>query len=243
MNQDNSSAGQQTTPWETVEPVEPILSPDFLIDGLTAEGLLAEADAERRAQEVIAANEAGRADAIEFADASANAARAESPVPLVAAPEPTGGAFTIPLLCAGLALLACCLLIPQADANRRLAYQRETLRRDLEQIQKQLEVNNEFIKKVSEDPALAERLAQRQMKLVREGTRVLELKGEEDNQISPFLLVNVPPPEPLPPYQARGGFFSSLFRHPKSQLYLMGGGMMMIATGLVMGSSLVSKRN
>ena len=32
----------------------------------------------------------------------------------------TGGGWTIPLLCLGIAVIACCLVIPQADANRRL---------------------------------------------------------------------------------------------------------------------------
>src|SRR5690242_14281732 len=43
-----------------------------------------------------------------------------------------GGGWTIPILCAGIALIACCVLIPQADANRRLIYERQMLKMDLE---------------------------------------------------------------------------------------------------------------
>src|SRR5262245_6414400 len=147
-------------------------------------------------------------------------------------------AWTIPILCAGIALIACCMLIPAADENRRLVYEREKLKVDLEQIQKQIAINDEFLKRVADDPSLLERLAQRQMKLVREGTRVLELNGESEKQdLSPYLLVTLPPPQDLPPYKPLGGSFSEMCRHPRSQLFLMGGGMLLIATGLVMSAA------
>ena len=146
------------------------------------------------------------------------------------------GAWTIPLLCAGIALIACCMLIPAADENRRLVYERATLKADLEQLEKQVATNDEFLKRVGNDPALAERLAQRQMKMVREGSSVMELKGHEARgNESPFLLVAVPPPGELPPYRCVGGRFAEFCRRPKTQLYLMGAGLLMMAAGLVLG--------
>src|SRR5580698_6962616 len=62
-----------------------------------------------------------------------------------AAPRGSGGGWTIAVLCIGLSLIAACVIIPQADANRRLAYERQRLRRDLDQIQKQVAVNSEFL--------------------------------------------------------------------------------------------------
>ena len=151
------------------------------------------------------------------------------------APARSTAVWTIPLICAGVALIASCLLIPAADENRRLAYEAQGLRADLEQLQKQAEMNDAFLKRVSDDPALAERLAARQMKMVREGTSVLELKGQEfQRNMSPFLLVTLPPPEPLPEYQPVGGRFAKLCRHPRTQLYMIGGGLLMIAVGLVL---------
>jgi len=144
-----------------------------------------------------------------------------------------GGGWTIPLLCAGIALIACCVLIPQADANRRLAYERAMLQADLESIEKQVAVNDQFLKKVADDPELAERLAQRQMKIVRAGTRVLDLK--DDATMSPFQLVTVAPPPPLPPYRPIQGALATLCYDPRSRLYLSGGAMIMIAMGLVLG--------
>jgi len=173
------------------------------------------------------------------------------PAPAIASLEPSessdlqfvrvrskSSVWTIPLLCAGIAILACCLLIPAADENRRLTWERERLKADLEQIQKQVSVNDAFLQRLMADPTLSERLARRQMKMVREGTSVLETKtavGKEE--LSPFLLVTLPPPAEMPEYQPVGGMLAEVCRNPKSQLYLTGAGLLMIACGLVLGSS------
>lgn len=175
----------------------------------------------------------------------------EIPAPAIALLEPsesselqfvrtrsTSSLWTIPLLCAGIAILACCLLIPAADENRRLTWERERLKADLEQIQKQVKVNDAFLQGLMADPTLSERLARRQMKMVREGTSVLETKAPgAKEQLSPFLLVTLPPPAEMPEYEPMGGRLSALCRNPKSQLYLTGAALLMIACGLVMGSS------
>ena len=146
-----------------------------------------------------------------------------------------GGAFTIPMVCAGIAIIACCLLIPQADANRRLAWQHLKLKSDLEAVEKQVSVNEEFLLKVSDDPNLAERLAQRQMKIIRPGTKVLELKDSGEAEMSPFQITAVAPPPKLAPYQPRGGTLAQLCYNPKSRLYLLGAGLLLTAVGLVLG--------
>jgi hypothetical protein len=156
----------------------------------------------------------------------------------IAAEPDRASAWTIPLLCAGIAVIACCLLIPAADENRRLAYEREKLKLDLEQIQKQIGINDEFLRRVNDDPGLLERLAQRQMKMVREGTSVLPLKSARDrDELSPYMLVTIPPPAELEPYRAVGGIFSTLCRNPRSQLFLLSGGMLLVAAGLVLGAA------
>lgn len=155
--------------------------------------------------------------------------------------EPTGspvrgGGWTLPLVCAGLALIACCLIIPQADSNRRLAYEKRMLEMDLESIQKQVTVNDEFLQRVGDDPTLAERLAQRQMKVVRAGSRVVRLGDDRlKGEMSPFQLVNVPPPPPLPSYKPVGGILANLCYQARSRLYLTGMALFMIAAGLVLG--------
>ena len=142
------------------------------------------------------------------------------------------------LISAGIGLIALCLLIPQADENRLMAYQCQKLKMDLEHLDKQVAVNQEFINRLGHDPALAERLAQRQMKFIRAGAKVLELDerilpGEE----SPFSLVSIAPPPKLPPPQLRSGRMAELCRDPKVRLYVIGTGMMLIACGLVLGAN------
>lgn len=152
-----------------------------------------------------------------------------------------GGGWTIPVLCAGIALIACSVLIPQADANRRLAYEKETLTRDLQSIEQQIDVNREFLKKVSDDPTLAQRLAERQMKVIPQGEHVIDLTHEPLG-MSPFQLLNVAPPAPLPPYLPVGGTLARICYGPHSRLYLIGLSLGMIATGLVLGAAPSSPR-
>jgi len=150
--------------------------------------------------------------------------------------EPSGGGWTIPILCIGIGLIACCVLIPQADQNRRLVYEREKLRLDLKQIDQQIAVTEQFLKKLGQDPTLSQRLAQRQMKVVPAGTAILDLKGDfAAQESSPYLLVSLPPPPQLQPYRPVGGFIAELCRDTKSKLYILGAGLMLMAVGLIMG--------
>ena len=146
-----------------------------------------------------------------------------------------GGTLTIPLLCIGVAIIACVALLPLADENHQLAWEREKLRVDLAQLVEQTRVQDVFLTRVADDPTLAERLAQRQMKYIREGSSVLPLRGSAKEEMSPFHLVSVPPPPPLPPYQPVGGALATIVRQPRAQLYLYGAAMLLIATGLVLG--------
>ncbi|HXE55108.1 MAG TPA: hypothetical protein VN541_18945, partial [Tepidisphaeraceae bacterium] len=163
--------------------------------------------------------------------------------PVSRSAEPRGGGgWTLPMLCAGIALAACCVLIPQADANHRLVYDRQMLTMDLETVERQISVNQEFLKKVSEDPALAQRLAERQMKVIPEGTRVLELQHESDgSSMSPFQLVSVAPPPPLPQYRPVGGTIATLCYNSHTRLYVIAVSLLMMAMGLVLGSSMVER--
>ena len=229
-------------PWESMEAEEGGVA--------TATPDAAQQDAVQDAQE--AGEQAGEdVDAVDY----------ESPLPAEPVeddlgPAPCGGGWTLALLCFGIGIIACAVLIPQADANRRLVYEREKLRLDLESIRKQVATNDEFLRRVADDPNLAERLAQRQMKIIRQGTRVLELKGNarresragagagvplaasaglSPDEMSPFHLVHVAPPPPMPPYEPAGGVLAGLFYHPRSRLYLIGTGLFLMAVGLVLG--------
>lgn len=156
------------------------------------------------------------------------------------APKPVGsvGGWTIAVLCVGLAIIACCVIVPQADANRRMMYERQKLQLDLDQVKSQIAVNKDFLQRVSTDATLAERLAQRQMKMIPRGTTVLQLRDQPTQfDMSPFLLVNLPAPAPMPAYKPVGGLVSDICLDPKKRLYLLGCGLFLVAAGLVMGGA------
>jgi hypothetical protein len=154
-----------------------------------------------------------------------------------AIPRRGGGTLTIPLLCIGIAVIACTTLLPLADENHRLAWERQKLQQDLAHLKEQVQVNDEFLRRVADDATLAERLAQRQMRYIRQGSSVLKLGGGQGNnqEMSPFHLVAVPPPRPLPPYQPVGGVLATLVRNARTQLYMSGAALLLIAAGLVLG--------
>jgi cell division protein FtsL len=147
-------------------------------------------------------------------------------------------AYTIPLLCIGIATIACCVLIPASDENRRLTAETQHLQADLDQINHQIAVNDQFLKSVADDPTLLERLAQRQMKMVRSGEAVLTLKGEPSRpEMSPYLLTNLPPPAMATADQPMAGPLDRLSNQPRMRLFTMGAALLMVAVGLIMGVS------
>lgn len=146
--------------------------------------------------------------------------------------------WTFVFISVGLGLIACCALLPQTDHNRRLSYEVHKLRCDLDHLDRQVAANGEFISRIGMDVVLTERLAQRQMKMVRQGSSVLELKdGPAVAGSSPYALVAVDPPARLEPYQPMGGGLVSLAREPRKRLYSMGIGLMLMAMGMVLGYS------
>lgn len=152
--------------------------------------------------------------------------------------RPRSGAWwAVPLMCAGLALIAAALLIPAADENRRLAYEMEKIQRDVEFFERQSAVNKDFLDRIGNDPALVERLAQRQLRRPRENTRLIQSPAPDDTfAMSPAALVAVDPPAPMPPYTAPVGRIAEWCRDPRLRLYLLGGAAFAVATGVVLGS-------
>jgi len=160
-----------------------------------------------------------------------------------------GAAITLTLLCLGLAAVAACVIIPQADANRQLAYERDKLLADLHQIDAQAAVNEAFLKNIESNPQLAQRLAQRQMKLIRQGESLLPMKAKPAGngysgetgaiaaEVSPFTLVHLSPPPPAPPYQPAGGLVGHWLLDSHIRLYCLAGGMFLVAMSLVLSSN------
>ena len=146
-----------------------------------------------------------------------------------------GGGWTLPMLCAGIAMIAACVLMPLAEENHQLVYQRDRLKLDLAQVNKQVAVNDNFLGRIKVDPTLAERLAQRQMKTIRKGEAVLDIGSHDKQEMSPFMLVTVPPPAPMAEYRPVGGAIAAVTRNARTRLFILGGGLFLIMLGLVLG--------
>jgi hypothetical protein len=148
------------------------------------------------------------------------------------------GPWTILALCLGLALIAACVIAPQLDFNRRLDLQRRQLQADLDQINRQTAINEQFLGRLESDPQLAQRLAQRQMKFIRQGQSLLSYKGEPAAvPVSPYSLVHVPPPAALPPSVPAGGTVGRWLLDDHLRLYVLAAGLFLAAVGLVLSSN------
>lgn len=157
-----------------------------------------------------------------------------------ASPVPTSFSegWTVVLVCLGVAIIAACVLIPQMDENGRLFHETRRLKTDLAHLHEQVAVNEDFLKRLGQDPVLAERVAQRQLNYVRPGSQTLDLPGEgRFVDSSPFVLTTVPKPESIGEFQPRGGKLMNWCRDARTRLYLMGAAMLMLAVGLVWGSN------
>ncbi len=163
---------------------------------------------------------------------------ASSPLPPAGKSQSSGGWWTLPTMCLGIALIACSLIVGQVEENRQMAWQRNKLQMDLEYLQRQASTNQEFLERLKTDANLVERLAQRQMKMIREGAAVLELEGRhaQDNS-SVFKLVKTPPPPKVEPYKPADTLLNRLFGTPRQRLYASGIGALLVAVGLIMGAS------
>jgi hypothetical protein len=145
--------------------------------------------------------------------------------------------WTIMLICMGIGLIAACVFIPQADQNGRMFHQVEQLRTDLEHLQQQVAVNDQFIQRAGHDAGLSERLAQRHLKLIRRGTAVLDLNEPRIIDRSPFSLTMIQPPPPMPAHEPVGGRLGTWCRDGRKRLYTIGAGLLLVAMGLVLGAS------
>ncbi len=157
-----------------------------------------------------------------------------------ARPSSAANLLSLPLLCAGLCLIAVCVLVPQAEANRRLAVDRDQLRQDLDHADAQLDVNGRFLSAATTDPEVAERLAQRQMRQIRQGSSALHLDGELAGAPAVATvtdMLRVPTPPPVAAYEPPTGILGNITRTTHRQLYALGGGLLLVAVGLVSGSS------
>ena len=147
-----------------------------------------------------------------------------------------GTLLALPLLCAGLAVVAACLIVPAAGQERRLGRERAELLRELDHLAEQARRNEEFLARLNRDPELAERLAARQLNRRPAGERLADLDGRETGVArSPFALLAVPDPPPLaadPPPTHLEAWLGDRRR----RLWTLGAAVVAVAAGLLMGA-------
>jgi hypothetical protein len=158
---------------------------------------------------------------------------------------PTGGVWALPLLAFGLGLIACCFIIPAADDTRTVMFERERLRAEMEGLQRQVALNDEFLDRIHSDRELALRLAARQRTEYEEGVGILTptwdppgAGGLGNFAMSPFALVAaepaLQPPAPTPP---QGGKLAAACRDPRGRLIVLGVGLFSCILGLLGGGT------
>jgi hypothetical protein len=235
---DSNPLAADQSPWDSIDAVDGAVEPahPFIEESHAQSNVLGVT--EREAASGVDSPEAApiseRGSAATRSALRTDGVELESPHDDYAPGRSTGG-WTITLTCCGLGLIACCLIIPQVDANRRVAYQRLVLQDELADMEQQISTNSEFLKRVGDDPTLAQRLAERQMKVIPEGARVLDL-GPDSPGMSPFQILSVTPIKPLPPYKPLSGTIANLCYGVHTRLYLIGIALGMLAIGLVMGN-------
>ena len=147
--------------------------------------------------------------------------------------------WALPLLALGLGLVACGVLIPEADANRRLADERRALAAELAALQGQADRNDEFLGRLHSDPQLVARLVRRQEPPALPGAEVAAVTATAGGRFaaSPYALLAAEPTAAPTPTTPRGGGLAELCRDRRLRLAVLGAGLMCCMIGLLSGGS------
>ncbi len=147
-----------------------------------------------------------------------------------------------PLLFVGIALVAACVLVPAREENRQLALDMKNVQGELDAVNRQVEVNAEFLRRVATDPDLAERLSMKQIQQPMPGRKVLDPdlpRVDREFDASPFTITQLPATQPL--VAAPPAAPLMLLADPRSRIITLCVGIFIIAVGVVIGASPVRK--
>lgn len=149
-----------------------------------------------------------------------------------------GTLWAIPLLCLGLGLLACAVLIPAADQSRQLARQKAELVREVSRLQAQGDRNAEFLHRLGRDKELSEVLIERQLGQLPDGVAQVSLSVSPSGfAASPFAMLELPEPPPLPPAATIGGQLTRWCLTGRTQTWILAAAILLTAAGLLLGSA------
>ncbi|MFT3788518.1 MAG: hypothetical protein QM770_20495 [Tepidisphaeraceae bacterium] len=144
------------------------------------------------------------------------------------------------LIVAGLAMVGAAVLAPLREESRSLAHDAFALQREVDQVNRQMQINRDFVAAVPTDPQLATRLAMRQHTDVgHTDTKSIALRGATTKPFaqSPFALTSLPPPEPLPAYSSDvPAALRSWLLDANRRSLVLGLGVFCVAAGLILGA-------
>ncbi len=153
--------------------------------------------------------------------------------------------WALPLLAIGLGLIACAVLIPAADENRALADEKGRLIAELQSLERQEEVNGEFLDRLHADSELAARLVARLKPPAPDADVTVLLPGSVASagmdgvrfDVSPFALLHAEPVIAPPASIPGGGMLADLCRGDRSRLLILGCGLFACMMAVLGGGS------
>ena len=148
-----------------------------------------------------------------------------------------GGLWAIPLMCLGLGLAACCVLVPAAEVSRALFAQRAELGREVDRLAGQARRNEEFLARLGRDAELGAVVAERQLGRLPAGVGELPLSvAPAGFDASPFAMLQAPDaPPPVRPTRLPGGRLTRWLLDARLNGWLLGGSLLAAAAGLILG--------
>lgn len=107
------------------------------------------------------------------------------------------------VLFAGLVVIGLAILLPAREQNRKLDHELAQMQVEIEFVNRQIDINRQFLDDVTHDPELIERLLMRQTHRTLNGKSTLDLKTAPINfGSSPFGVTRLNAPPPPVPYQS-----------------------------------------
>lgn len=107
------------------------------------------------------------------------------------------------VLFSGLVVIGLAILLPAREQNRKLEHEFVQMQTEIDFVNRQIEINRQFLDDVTHDPELIERLLMRQTHRTLDGKSTLDLQTAPINfGSSPFGVTRLNAPPPPAPYES-----------------------------------------
>jgi|GEM_PF-6549045 len=103
----------------------------------------------------------------------------------------------------GLVVIGLAVLLPAREQNRKLVHSIAQMQAEVDFVDRQIDINRQFLDDVTHDPELVERLLMRQTNRMQDGKAALDLHAAPtDFSASPFGIMRLNAPPPPVPYRS-----------------------------------------